>query len=630
MGQIAGNVESVRRVTLEYMESFLDTEWSPGSFLPPEVVEMMVRVTLEVGREVAVCLNRKNRVVSISLGDERSVPIPEGPSRRSETRLSGIRLLHTHPNGTVLPSQVDLNSLQNLRLDAMVVLGVREPLRDASGDPNGDASCELSRPASCEAWEKAISGASATFLCRDAAGQLRETETEGPYHRKQLGRFDQLFARLEEIDRAAGDAYTVLQEEAERALLVGVVPEQREALRDPAEELRELKELAESAGALVVGSYTQRRAAPDARYYIGRGMAEDLALERQARNASLVIFDDELSASQIRNLEEILGTRVIDRTALILDIFAGRAKSREGRLQVELAQQKYRLPRLMGMGTSLSRLGGGIGTRGPGETKLQSDRRHINRRIHYLESQLREVSGRRQVLRKERKKKELPVIALVGYTNAGKSTLLNALCNADVFVEDKLFATLDPTVRKLATNDSRDFLLVDTVGFIRKLPHDLVEAFHSTLEETIYADLLLQVMESDCPNPEEQLEIVEQVLAEMGAQERPRFLVINKIDRTEGKAGFTPKGHFRRIYPVSALTGQGLEELREGMMAFFTKQSRNVRLLVPYSEGWVLPFLHQCGQVDVEEYTETGTKVQCRLPEEQYYRVKKWEMSDRG
>ncbi len=601
----------MREATLDYMKTFLEQVYSPGSFLPAEVVEMMVKVTREAGREVAVCLNRKNRVVSISLGDDRSVPIADAEGRRGTVRLSGIRLLHTHPNGSVLPSPVDLNSLKSLRLDAMAVIGVRD--------------CS-ERVLASDDWTKWISGASVTLLRRDANGQLEETETEGPYHKLQFGRFDQLFDQIAEIDRTARETLVAVQEEAERALLVGVVPEQKENLRDPEEELRELKELAESAGAVVVGSYTQKRAAPDPRYYIGRGLAEELSLERQARNASLVIFDDELSASQIRNLEDVLGARVIDRTALILDIFARRAKSREGRLQVELAQQKYRLPRLMGMGTSLSRLGGGIGTRGPGESKLQSDRRHINRRIHYLESQLREVSSRRQVLRKERKKKELPVIALVGYTNAGKSTLLNALCNADVFVEDKLFATLDPTVRKLAMAENRDFLLVDTVGFIRKLPHDLVEAFHSTLEETIYADLLLQVMESDCPNPEEQLDIVEQVLQEIGAQDRPRYLVINKIDRTGGLASFQPKGGFRKVFAVSALTGQGLEELRDGMTSFFTRIERNVTLLVPYSEGWVLPYLHEHGRMEQEEYTEQGALVTGRLPEDYYYRVKQWEI----
>lgn len=253
------------------------------------------------------------------------------------------------------------------------------------------------------------------------------------FQRARIVYFDNIFDDLLEIDRTAaayGNTTQKIKRERERAILVGVLPENKQFTGDP---LAELHELAESAGAEPVEHFTQKREAPDARTYIGRGLAEELSLKRQALNVSLIIFDDELSASQIRNLENITGARVIDRTALILDIFASRAKSREGRLQVELAQQKYRLPRLMGQGTSLSRLGGGIGTRGPGETQLETDRRHIKRKINYLEAQLREVKERRGVLRKERQKKEIPTVAVVGYTNAGKSTLVNTLCNSDVF-----------------------------------------------------------------------------------------------------------------------------------------------------------------------------------------------------
>lgn len=377
---IYGNITAIRTSLLERMKEFADNTYSPGSFIPKEILTMMTDATCETNKEIAVFLDRKNRVIAIAIGNDKSVPLPELEGRKSSLRLSGIRCLHTHPNGTVRPSNVDLQSLKTMRYDAMVVIGI---------DPEKKRSC----------------GASVTLLARDKNGVLNRTETIGPVSTARIVYFDNIFDDLLEIDRTAaayGNTTQKIKRERERAILVGVLPENKQFTGDP---LAELHELAESAGAEPVEHFTQKREAPDARTYIGRGLAEELSLKRQALNVSLIIFDDELSASQIRNLENITGARVIDRTALILDIFASRAKSREGRLQVELAQQKYRLPRLMGQGTSLSRLGGGIGTRGPGETQLETDRRHIKRKINYLEAQLREVKERRGVLRKERQKK---------------------------------------------------------------------------------------------------------------------------------------------------------------------------------------------------------------------------------
>ncbi len=598
MSKINGNIESVKNSILQRLEEYLDNVYSPGEFLPPEISEMLLWATCETRREVAVYLDRKNRVLAISIGDSGTVQLPElTKDRRGDKRLSGVRLWHTHPAGSANPSEVDLNSLKTIRLDAMGVVAV---------------DLEHSR----------IIGLSVSVLRRDEkSGEFNGNEIIGPYKPLYAARFNYLFDELILIDSQAA-AYSVesLEKGPERAIVAGVLLS-GDAKAQGENPLAELSELAKSAGATVVGAYTQKREAPDSKYYIGRGLAEEIALARQALGAELVIFDDELSASCIRNLEDIIGARVIDRTTLILDIFAQRAKSREGRLQVELAQQKYRLPRLMGQGTALSRLGGGIGTRGPGETKLQSDRRHIRRRINYLEEQLREVSERRGVMRKERTKKGLPVIAVVGYTNAGKSTLVNALCDADVFAMDMLFATLDPSVRKLVTPEKQDFLLVDTVGFIKKLPHDLVEAFKSTLEEVIYADLLLHVVDGSSPDADMQIAVVEGIIKELGASGRPQYLVVNKIDLAVGKQGLSEgetfvTAKYPRTYYTSAVTGEGLEELRSAITEFFTRTEKKFELVIPYSDGKKLSYLHDNGTILEEEYRGDGVYVKGRIPQE--------------
>lgn len=603
MAEIMGNTGDVKKSLIEYMEQFCGKVYEPGTYIPDEISGMMKRVTVELSREVAVCLDRRNRVVAISLGDSRSVSLPETEGKRSPTRLSGIRLLHTHPNGSPRPSEVDLNSLYTMRYDSMVVIGV-----------NTD--------------KETVTGISAAMLTRDERGDFsKKCVLYGPVLPSQKKALDMLYSEAEDIDRAAPDHMEDNSEEDARAILVGVITDGKPSGDDAKTELRELGELARTAGADPVAYHVQRRPSPDSKLYIGKGLASDLALERQALDASLIIFDDELSPSQIRNLEETIGARVIDRTALILDIFAARAKSREGALQVELAQQRYRLPRLAGTGTALSRLGGGIGTRGPGETKLQTDRRHILRRIHYLEEELAEVAKRRDMMRNDRAKRNMPVVALVGYTNAGKSTLLNALCNADVFAEDMLFATLDPSTRGMADSDGREYLMVDTVGFIRKLPHTLIEAFKSTLEEAAEADLLLHVAESDAPDLEEKIEVVNEILAEIGAGDKPRILVLNKTDK-DGAVKDLPKGDALSVICTDAVSGTGVDLLREAVSAYFSKSERELRLLIPYTEGWALPYLHKNGVVLSEDYTGEGTEVVCRISEEFVAKVERFAMED--
>jgi GTP-binding protein HflX len=330
----------------------------------------------------------------------------------------------------------------------------------------------------------------------------------------------------------------------------------------------------------------------------------------------LAIFDDELTGAQARNLEEILGCRVIDRTALILDIFARRAQSYEGKLQVELAQMKYRLPRIQGLGVALSRLGGGIGTRGPGETQLEADRRRIRNRITDLERDLRQLTRQREQRRARRRKVDQTIVALVGYTNAGKSTLLNALCGADALVEDKLFATLDPMLRNMALPGNRECLLADTVGFIRKLPHQLVQAFKSTLEEAVSADLILIVSDAASPDYAAQREVVADVLSELGAAGKPTMEALNKADALK-ELPEAAKG----AIPISALTGYGLDELRHEIGSRLAKLSHKARLTVPFNQGAVLSLIHERGQVLNEEYTPEGTVATCVIDGALYRRI---------
>lgn len=421
----------------------------------------------------------------------------------------------------------------------------------------------------------------------------------------------------------------------EKAILIGIETGDGngESLLD------ELGELVNSAGAQVSQKFLQKRSTPDSAHYIGKGKLEEISQFAEANDVNLLVFDDELSGAQIRNIENSTSLKVVDRTTIILDIFAKRARSKEGRLQVELAQQKYRLPRLMGVGTELSRLGGGIGTRGPGETKLETDRRHIRKRVSFLERELKELGKRRSFQRQSRKKNEVPVIALVGYTNTGKSTILNTLCNSQVIAENMLFATLDPTARKLLLPSGRESVLIDTVGFIRKLPHDLVDAFKSTLEEVVEADLLLHVADINNPEVEEQIKVVNDILQELGAQRENMLLVLNKIDSFNSNNNISNNHHSdkddnlqielsndentnfdmtkvlppivsgitsKKIFATSALTGNGLKELLFGIEDNLPIGRKRIELFVPYSEGWVLPFLYEKGEVLKSECLHEG------------------------
>ena len=372
----------------------------------------------------------------------------------------------------------------------------------------------------------------------------------------------------------------------------------------------ELEELAHTAGAEVFAKLIQKRDKPDNATFLGGGKLWELKNICDNNEIDLLIFDGELTPSQQRNIENFTDVRVIDRTMLILDIFALNARTSEGKLQVELAQLKYSLPRLGGKGAEMSRLGGGIGTRGPGESKLESDRRHIRRRINAVEEQLKTLSKRRLLLRERRKKNAVTTVAIVGYTNAGKSTLLNALTNAGVLAENKLFATLDPTSRSLKLPDGRSVLLVDTVGFISRLPHDLVEAFKSTLEEVVYADLILNICDASDIEFEEHLKVTKRVVSELGASDKPMLTVYNKCDKAPNLRFFGETGNDVRI---SALNKIGLDTLLETMCTLLENTRRKVRLLLPYSDGATSSKIRKEGAVITEEYREDGLYMEAVL-----------------
>ena len=397
----------------------------------------------------------------------------------------------------------------------------------------------------------------------------------------------------------------------DRTVLVGLVwgVETQESVD---RSLDELEGLLQTAGGVCVARLTQNKEAPDTRTMIGSGKAAELAYLCAINDVTLVVFDCELSPSQIRNLEDIIGdgVRVIDRSMLILDIFALHATTGEGKLQVELAQLRYTAPRLVGHGTELSRLGGGIGTRGPGESKLETDRRHMSRRIHALEAQIAEMDKNRRTQRAARDRSGIPEVAIVGYTNAGKSTLLNRLTDAGILAEDKLFATLDPTTRKFTLPSGESILLTDTVGFINKLPHHLIRAFRSTLDEACEADVLLVITDASDPNFRDQLRVTQELLCDLGAVDKPTLFVFNKCDR-----GISELGRVGNIAPIenmvyiSALTGQGIEQMIARLEAIVSDGKRRVTYFIPNTDGGALSTLYRVANVENVDYGADGMTV---------------------
>ncbi len=612
--EISGNTQSLKASVLSELTDLYDILPDSGSFLPEQLLNGLAAISSNINREIAVYLNRRGAVLDISIGDSGTVTLSSVEGRRSSIRLSGVRCVHTHPNGDSMLSAVDINSLLVLKMDAMVAVGIR-----------GGAVCGITAalPAAgpqdtCSRTDGNMPGGTVESAGRSADffGLFR-TCTEMDFL------LELIYEREKAFSKQSGDIAT----ENERAVLVGLelIKERQGNSKEEAERsLDELGELARTAGLVVLDSVLQRKSARDAAFFAGRGKIEELGLRLQELGADTLVFDDELSGAQIRNIEELTGAKVLDRTMLILDIFAQRARSKEGKLQVELAQLKYRLPRLTGMGGQLSRLGGGIGTRGPGEKKLETDRRHIRRRVSVLEEELDIIARRRELTRDSRRRNSTPVAALVGYTNSGKSTLMNRLCSSDVLVEDKLFATLDPTARKLILPNGMEIILVDTVGFIRKLPHELVEAFKSTLEEAVSADLLLHVVDVSDEEAEVHVKVAENIMRGLGAVGKPVLLLLNKLDKAAGSERAAALHYGGNTLEISALNGVGMDALLTAMSETLVPDEEELLMQIPYSEGWVMPYLHENGTVLAQDYSQEGVSVKVRLKRSKVERIREY------
>ena len=603
MKEVLGNTEGIKNNVIDILARLYDLKAPPWQLVSEEIALTMAKITTAVNREVNIFLDRKGNVLSVSIGDSNTVSLPNLPGRRGSGRLSGIRCVHTHPGGNPRLSGIDLSALRVHKYDLMAAIGVND-----------------------EKPEESVLNF-AIITGRDENGQYTAEE----YGVLKLDVLETLFLpniiSSAEKRLAATDDNRKLEQRPERTMLVSLEYGKQDRLWTSEDSLEELRQLAETAGAEVIAKFLQKRPKPDPGFFIGRGKVRDLALYAQQEDIDLCVFDEELSPAQQRNLEQALGIKVLDRTALILDIFAQRARTNEGKLQVELAQLQYTLPRIMGQGLSLSRLGGGIGTRGPGETKLETDRRMIRDRIAYIKGCIDKVQNVRKLHRSHRNKNQVPSVSLIGYTNAGKSTLLNVLTNSDVYEKDQLFATLDPTTRQLDLPDKRQAILTDTVGFIQRLPHQLIAAFKSTLEETLDADLLVHVIDVSHPLYKEQSEAVYRVLEEVGAQDKPILSVFNKIDKLPEDSRLLEQ---LKAIPgsvcISAKKQIGLDVLLETITEHLKLKSVEVTMLIPYSDSGAAAKLFEAGTVLSQEYEGEGIRMTVRVNADEISRWEKYFM----
>jgi len=623
MSKIHGNTEGIRRSYVERLESIYDIEIDRKQFCAIEILESLAFFTEATGREAMVYIDRAGRVLTVTVGEQDRVSLPALRKRRSESRLSGIRCIHTHPGrmgeqlaaqatspgrmgGNPHLSSVDIQSLKSLRLDAMAAVGVFQ------GKPT--------------AMQVGI-------LDAGSSDDNLTVNLHGPFSVSAIPD-DDLWEAITQADINIRPTKAKKAEaEIARAILVGI-----DGKQDDETALNELLQLANTAGFITVGSMLQPRDKPDNSYYLGYGKLQELILVIQKLQADAVIFDDELTPAQIRNIQKELGKKIeiIDRTALILDIFSSRASTHEGRLQVELAQTKYLLPRMTGYWTHMGRMGGGGrggsgARRGEGETQLEVDRRLLRNRVTELEKEIDKIKSRRNVQRLGRERSKIPVVALVGYTNAGKSTLMNHLSGSDVLAEDKLFATLDPISRRI-NYGSGEFLLIDTVGFIKKLPHDLVNAFRATLEEARFADLLLHVVDASSDDRAQQMDVVYDVLSQLNTNNKPILTVYNKCDIS---AEVTPDAWAQDIHQnlgtqqwgheavaVSAKTGMGMQDLKNAITQQFSHMRTEVSVVLPLDSGALVSRIYESGQIIDCQYLDDGIHISAIVPPEAESRLR--------
>ncbi|MCL1863276.1 MAG: GTPase HflX [Defluviitaleaceae bacterium] len=585
--KVNGNTDGIRRSYIDRLETIYDMAIDRGQFCSLEVLETLAFFTEATGREAMVYIERSGRIETVIVGEQDRVRLPALKKRRSDERLSGLRCIHTHPgsgNNSHL-STVDIQSLKSLKLDAMASVGVLD------GRPDFVQVAILGEILSNDDITVNLFG---LYRADDIPDALLREEIESADNR----------IRPSESKKA--------EREIARAILVGLDGEPIE-----------LRQLADTAGFITVGYVVQPKSRPDKTYYLGFGKLHDLVLEIQRLQADAVIFDDELTPSQIRNIQKELGKKIeiIDRTALILDIFSDRASTHEGRLQVELASTKYLLPRMTGFWGHFTRMAGGGGggggaRRGEGETQLEVDRRLLRKRITELEREIEKVKARREVQRAARERSKIPIVALVGYTNAGKSTLMNCLSGSDVLAEDKLFATLDPKSRRVNFG-SGEFLLVDTVGFINKLPHDLVNAFRATLEEARYADLLLHVVDVSSENRDKQMHVVNEVLTQLEAHANPTLIVYNKCDVFSGEDARGVDS-----VSVSAKVGTGISELQAAITKKLSELRSEIEVVLPLDAGSLVSRLYSVGTVHECDYREDGIYVKATVTVEDAERLR--------
>ncbi|WP_373898106.1 GTPase HflX [Haloimpatiens sp. FM7315] len=598
---IQGNIKGIRKSVLERLEGLYDITLDKESIISYEIVKEINELTYIIKKEISVYVNRRGKILNIVVGNFKSDNIEFIEDKGK--KLSGIRIIRSNTSGKSKLTDVDISELLDMKLDAIISIGINESISEVRINIG---FCDLKNR---------------ILVCKEFNDFSTNEAIELNFCEKIIY-IDKLIAEVE-----------IHGEDVEKAILVG---------KDSLDSLEELKGLSLALGFSVVYEVFQKKNKINQTYYTGEGKARELSYLRQIKNANLVIFDDELSGSKVRNLEDIIGCKVIDRTTLIFEIFARRAKTRQSKLQVELAVLKHRLSRLRGFGGDLDKIKGGvgvkggIGSRGPGEKKLEMDRRHIDTKIQYIKEELQKIVVDREVQSANRKRGNITEVALVGYTNAGKSTLRNKLCEiasinnskSSVFEADMLFATLDTTVRAIELGDNRKIALADTVGFIRKLPLELVEAFKSTLDEVLSSELLLHVVDASSPKAIEEIKAVNTVLYELNSSDKNCIVVLNKIDKAS-KDSINNIRKFlngKKIVEVSAKTGENLLELLKVIKNTIYRDLIKTIFYIPFNNQGVVSTLYENCNVIKKEYSENGTYIKAELDKEIYEKFKKFEL----